>query len=140
MARKGMGYFASQAAGFDTPFRRQAEHFVRNHSSRIDQKLSSGRRYGEQYSRVRYEFQGLSPNTQRIIGLTAAGVAASTVTGVLRVAVFKNANVRPYQAYKRQRTNARIIKRTVGGRPGIRVRYTGIRAGSIRSRSDRIYA
>lgn len=130
---------ARLGGSFGTPFIKQARQFVSGSGRIIDHRLEQGRRTGETYKRLRFEFNGLPPNTKFVIGATAAGVAASATAAVIRSVAFKDPNVKVLRAYRRQKTNRIRIKESVGGRPGIKVRYTGIRAGSIRSRSDRIY-
>jgi hypothetical protein len=121
--------------GKTIPFYNQSMRFVQTVGPLVDGKLS-GTAAGQKFTKVRVGFSRLDPHMQQKI--LAGGLAASAlgVSGVVRVVRYKNPNVKIARAVRRSNASARQVE---GIRAGLKVRATGFRAGSLRSRSDRIY-
>lgn len=80
-------------------------------------------------------FSRLSPGSQKAVVNYGVIGASLFVAGGLRVAAYKDPNVKAARAVRRSNSASKQVK---GINAGLKVRAVGFRAGSLRSRSDRI--
>jgi hypothetical protein len=80
-------------------------------------------------------FSRLSPGNQKALVNYGVIGASLGVAGALRIAAYKDPNVKAARAVRRSNSASKQVK---GINAGLKVRAVGFRAGSLRSRSDRV--